>query len=247
MQNFDPIAILFAPIIDRFIYPMFQKYHIKFRPIARINFGLIVASMSMLYASVLQHFIYLAGPCYEHPLECPAAIGPGGVATGNKIHIAIQTPAYMLIGISEIFVSVTGLEYAYMKALPTMKSFVQAMYLLTNAFGYAIGEAFIPVVGDPQVQWLFVGLCVGSFTVGCIFWLLYRKLDTKEDEMNALDAKHDDLEVKRVLNSTGIYGDHHLAAHGVRSLEGWKMSRSELEWECQKMARVKAEDLTRRI
>ncbi|TVY81439.1 Peptide transporter PTR2, partial [Lachnellula suecica] len=203
MQNFDPIAILFfAPIIDRFIYPALQKYHIKFRPIARISFGFIVASMSMLYAGVLQHFIYKAGPCYGHPL-CPLS-EVDGTNIGNNIHVAIQTPAYMLIGISEIFASVTGLEYAYMKAPPSMKSFVQAMYLLTNAFGYALGEAFIPLVGDPQVQWLFIGLCVGSFSVGVLFWILYHPLDRKEDQINSLDAKRNDLDNKQALAATGV-------------------------------------------
>lgn len=113
----------------------------------------------------------------------------------------------MLIGISEIFASVTGLEYAYMKAPPSMKSFVQAMYLLTNAFGYAIGEAFTPLVGDPEIMWLFVGLCVGSFLVGCLFWVLFHKYDSREDEVNALDAKHDDLLNKQALNDAEHYGE----------------------------------------
>jgi proton-dependent oligopeptide transporter, POT family len=87
-QNFDPIAILFfAPIMDRLVYPLLQKYHIKFRPIARISFGFIIASMSMLYAGVLQHFIYKAGPCYAHPL-CDASI-VDGVNIGNNIHMEL--------------------------------------------------------------------------------------------------------------------------------------------------------------
>ena len=32
------------------------------------------------------------------------------ITTANDIHIAIQTPAYFLVGIAEIFASVTGLE-----------------------------------------------------------------------------------------------------------------------------------------
>ncbi|KAH6683382.1 putative peptide transporter PTR2 [Halenospora varia] len=202
MQNFDPIAILFfAPILDQIVYPFFQKHHIKFRPIARISFGFIVASLSMCYAAILQHYIYKSGPCYDRPLCDLSEVN--GVNIGNNIHIAIQTPAYMLIGISEIFASVTGLEYAYMKAPPSMKSFVQAMYLLTNAFGYAIGEAFTPLVGDPKIMWLFTGLCVGSFCVGCLFYGLFRKLDSKEDEMNMLDAKHEELENKAALARAG--------------------------------------------
>lgn len=155
----------------------------------------------------MQHYIYQAGPCYGHPLECPAALEGTDVARPNNIHIAIQTPAYMFIGISEIFASVTGLEYAYMKAPPSMKSFVQAMYLLTNAFGYAIGEAFTPLVGDPEILWLFTGLCVGSFCVGVLFWVLFHKYDEMEDVVNSLDAKHDDLLNKNALNDTAVYDE----------------------------------------
>ena len=38
--------------------------------------------------------------------------------------------------------------------------------------------------------------------MGVQFYALYRKLDSREDEMNTLDAKHDDLE-KRALGETG--------------------------------------------
>jgi proton-dependent oligopeptide transporter, POT family len=90
-QNFDTISILFfAPILDRFVYPSFQKHPIQLRPIASISFGFIIASMSMLYAAVLQHYIFKAGPCYDHPLEYPAAVGSDGVARGINIHIPIR-------------------------------------------------------------------------------------------------------------------------------------------------------------
>ncbi len=75
MQNFEPIAIIFfASILDRIIYPIFPRYRIKFSPINQISFGFIVGSVSMLYAAVLQHFIYKSEQCYEHPLQCLVAI-----------------------------------------------------------------------------------------------------------------------------------------------------------------------------
>ena len=92
-----------------------------------------------------------------------------------------------------------------MIAPPSMKSFVQYLYLLTNAFGYALGEAFTPLVGDPDILGMFVGLCGGSFGVGVIFWLLYHKLDYKEDEINMLDARAEDTEAKgeKIREATG--------------------------------------------
>lgn len=186
MQNFDPISIIiFIPILDRLVYPLLQKLHIPFLPVSRITVGFVVASLAMMYAAIVQHLIYSAGPCYEAP-HCPAS-EVDGVATGNRVHIAVQTPAYVLIGISEIFASVSGLEYAYTKAPPTMKSFVQSMYLLTNSFGSAIGMALTTVAYDPAILWMFVGLCGASFGAGIIFWIIFHNLNAKEEALNTLD------------------------------------------------------------
>ncbi|KIW20942.1 hypothetical protein PV08_01521 [Exophiala spinifera] len=191
MQNFDPIAIIvFVPVLDRWVYPLLRKMRIPFPPINRIVLGFWVASLAMAYAAIVQHLIYVSGPCYDQPL-CDASI-VDGVAQGNNIHIAIQTPAYMLIGISEIFASVTGLEYAYTKAPPSMKSFVQSMYLLTNAFGSALGEALTPVAYDPAILWMFVGLAGASFGAGCLIWILFHHLNAQEEELNDLDSDVDD-------------------------------------------------------
>lgn len=185
MQNFDPIAIIvFVPVLDQLIYPAMRKARIPFPPINRITLGFWVGALAMMYAAIVQHLIYSAGPCYDHPLCAASEIN--GIAQGNRIHIAVQTPAYMLIGISEIFASVTGLEYAYTKAPPSMKSFVQSLYLLTNAFGSAIGEALVPVAYDPAILWMFVGLSVSSFVAGCLVWVIFHKLNDAEEDMNAL-------------------------------------------------------------
>lgn len=191
MQNFDPISIIvFIPILETLIYPLMRRLHIPFRPITRISLGFIVASLAMMYAAIVQHLIYIAGPCYEHP-NCPASV-VNGTTRGNNIHIAIQTPAYFFIGLSEIFASVSGLEYAYTKAPPSMKSFVQSMYLLTNAFGAALAEALTPAAYDPAILWMFTGLACAAFCAGIIFFLVYRGLNSQEESMNALDADDPD-------------------------------------------------------
>lgn len=191
MQNFDPIAIIvFLPVLDRLVYPLLRKRGIPFPPINRIVAGFWFASLAMVWAGVLQYYIYKAGPCFKSPL-CDADV-VDGVHMGNDIHIAAQTGAYMLIGISEIFASVTGLEYAYTKAPPSMKSFVQSMYLLTNAFGSAISEGLNPVLIDPKVQWMYVGLAISSFVAGGLIWILFHHLNEAEEEMNALEKDYGD-------------------------------------------------------
>jgi proton-dependent oligopeptide transporter, POT family len=94
----------------------------------------------------------------------------------------------MLIGISEIFASATGYEYAYTKAPPRMKSFVQSLFLLTNAFGSALGEAFVPAAFDPAILWMYVGLACGTFAVGVLIWVLFHHLNDREEEMNYIEG-----------------------------------------------------------
>ncbi|KAM0513126.1 hypothetical protein ACHAPE_008164 [Trichoderma viride] len=189
MQNFDPISILiFTPILDLFVYPNLRKAGINIRPIARITLGFIFTSLCLGYAAIVQHLIYSSGPCYKDPLNCPAGT-VDGQAVPNNIHIAVQAPAYVFVGLAEIFISVTGLEYAYTKAPPTMKSFVQSLYLFTNAFGSAISEALVSVSKDPDFVWMYTGVSVTSFIVAIVFFFLFNHYDKMEDESFELDRE----------------------------------------------------------
>ena len=189
MQNFDPIAIIvLIPILDRFIYPAMQKMHIRFLPISRITLGFVVAALGVAYAAIVQHLIYAAPPCYS----APGCMVNGEEVDQNDVHIAIQTPAYVFIGVAEIFLNISGLEYAYTKAPLSMKSFVQSMYLLTNAFGSAIGLALVPVTSDPKILWMYTGLAIASVITAVVFWVLFHHLNAEEDRMNALEADQEE-------------------------------------------------------
>ena len=60
------------------------------------------------------------------------------VTSPNSIHILWQFPQYFVITASEVMFSVTGLEFSYSQAPKSMKSVVQAAWLLTVAFGNII-------------------------------------------------------------------------------------------------------------
>ncbi|KAF4120957.1 proton-dependent oligopeptide transporter, POT family, partial [Geosmithia morbida] len=187
MQNFDPVSILiFTPLLDRFLYPLLRRWGVELRPIARITIGFWLAALCLAYAAIVQHIIYSAGPCYDKPGACPAGMD-GQTALPNHVHIAIQVPAYIFIGVSEIFISVTGLEYAYTKAPPSLKSFVSSLYLFTNAFGSALSEALVSVAVDPKFTWMYTGVACFAFVTGIVFWLIFHHYDAQEEEMYALD------------------------------------------------------------
>lgn len=214
MQNIDPIAIIiFIPLCDKLLYPGLRRIGIQFKPITRITWGFYFAAASMAYAAGVQKLIYEAGPCYEAPLAC-AASDDGSIP--NRVHVAIQTPAYVLIGLSEIFASITGLEYAFTKAPPSMKSFVQAMFLLTSAIGSALAIALSPTAVDPKLLWMYTGLCVATVIAGVAFWFCFKKYNYTEDEMNNME----DDGVKAVKASEVTTVAHSQALQRARSATG---------------------------
>ncbi|KAI9722822.1 MAG: peptide transporter ptr2 [Chrysothrix sp. TS-e1954] len=204
MQNIDPIAIIvFIPILDRLVYPGLRKRGIAFKPITRIFYGFICGSFAMAYAAIVQHLIYSNGPCYDAPLACDAAQLPDGGAIPNHIHVAIQTPAYVLIGLSEIFAVTTAYEYAYTKAPLAMKSFVTSMFLLTNAGGSALAIALAPTAEDPKLTWMYTGLGVACFIAGLMFWGLFSRYNKVEDSLNEMEA-HGELQLVAGNQAQGL-------------------------------------------
>ena len=176
MGNIDPITIIvFIPVLDRLIYPYLRKVGIAFEPITRIFWGFILGAAAMAYAAIVQQIIYSAPPCYDHPLRCPAGKLPDGSYKHNNVHVAVQAPTYFFIAISEIFANVTGLEYAYTKAPPSMKSFIMALFMLTSAFGAALAAAIAPFAKDPNLVWLYTGLSIATLCTGLLFWVSFRK------------------------------------------------------------------------
>jgi len=53
----------------------------------------------------------------------------------NQVNILWQLPQYFVITFAEILISITGIEFAYSQAAPSMKSVVQAIWLFTVALG----------------------------------------------------------------------------------------------------------------
>ena len=94
----------------------------------------------------------------------------------------------MLIAFSEIFTSITGLEYVVTKAPKNMRSLVMSVFLFMSAISAAIGEAFVSLSEDLLLLWNYDVMGVLAFVAGCLFWLQYRHLDAQE--LNNLAKGH---------------------------------------------------------
>ncbi|XP_030066123.1 solute carrier family 15 member 2 [Microcaecilia unicolor] len=88
--------------------------------------------------------------------------------SANNIHIAWQIPQYVLISAGEVMFSITGLEFSYSQAPPSMKSVLQAGWLLTVAFGNLIVLIIAQTVA--LEQWAEFALFAGLLFVVCIIF-----------------------------------------------------------------------------
>ena len=157
MANIDPItAIILVPILDRMTYLILGRLKLSFPPLIKITWGFILCGLEMAYAAVIQHLIYLAPPCFEHPRSQDCMEGK----LPNQIHVIPQTPAYILIALSEIFAVTSGYEFTFTNAPVSMKRFVTPLFLSTPAAGSIMAIIIAPLTAGPKVLWMYVGLSV---------------------------------------------------------------------------------------
>ncbi|KAJ8117652.1 hypothetical protein OPT61_g1203 [Boeremia exigua] len=163
------LGLYSAPRLHRVVvYPGLRKMKIDFDPISRIFAGFLLASISMVYASVLQHFIYTSEP--------------------KSVHVWIQGPAYILVALSEAFIIITGLELAFTQAPKNLRSFISALFWVTIGVAAAICIALSPVSQDPHLVWMYGSLAVVGFVAGCLFFICFRKDRRRSTEAVILEA-----------------------------------------------------------
>ncbi|KAF9091639.1 peptide transporter ptr2 [Mortierella sp. GBA35] len=186
VNNIDPIVlIIFIPIFDKVIYPGFRRMGWELKPIVRISLGFFFCALAMAWTAIVQHKIYSTGPNYECTL-CDENQTP------NDVSIAWQILSYFFIAISEIFASITGLEFAFTNAPATMKSVVMAMFLFTNCVGALLGFAFLPMAKDPLLLYMYSALGAAALVISFVIYWLFRDYDkTMSADKAALQAKYD--------------------------------------------------------
>ncbi|TFK71960.1 peptide transporter PTR2A [Pluteus cervinus] len=186
LSNLDPFAlIIFIPLFDVFLYPGLRRMGLNFTALKRITFGFMTGAAAMAWAAAVQHYIYKTNPCGNQAATCVDADGNPRV---SPLNVWIQTGSYVLIAFSEIFASITGLEYAFTKAPKNMRSLVMSVFLFASAVSSALAEAFVSLSIDPLLVWNYATMGVLAAIAGILFWFSVRHLDAKEDELNNLSA-----------------------------------------------------------
>ncbi|KAI9752113.1 MAG: hypothetical protein M4579_005751 [Chaenotheca gracillima] len=166
-------VVILLPIVTHGLNPVLRRTKCTFTPVARISLGFLFEALAMGYAAGVQALIYAAPPCYSQPLTCAAS---DGGRLPNKVSVAVQLPVYILEGLSEVFSNPAIYEYAFTVAPKSMKSVLQAVFVLTAAAGSGLGMALAPTYYNPALLVVYASLG-GAMLVCAIgtFCLLNRR------------------------------------------------------------------------
>lgn len=119
MNAANPLEIMiFIPLFDQVIYPTLESWGWDISPLRRMSWGMVLAAASFSVSGFVESTIQYRA---DNGLE--------------QISVLWQLPQITILAVAEIFVSVTGLEFAYATSPDRLKAFLMALFLLTTAVG----------------------------------------------------------------------------------------------------------------
>lgn len=164
VQAINPALILiFVPVFTYWLFPWLEKKKINFSPLRKIGTGFFIASLSFVIVALIQERIDV----------------------GLKPGVEWQLLAFFVLTIAEIFIYLTGLQFAYTQAPPAMKSTIMSLYLLTISIGnYLVSlinankaeKGFFTALQGADYYWFFFGMMLFS---ALLFIFVARKYKVK--------------------------------------------------------------------
>ena len=153
---FDSIVILLTvPLMDGVVYPLFERRGwVRLTQLRRIGIGFVLAICALVVAALVEQrrlALLRDGKVVENVIS-------GKHYKAADMSVFYLVPQYALMGLSEVFASITGLEFVYDYSPRSMRSVAMALYLVMQGFGAYIGTALVNVVDECQ-------------SPGCVKWI----------------------------------------------------------------------------
>ncbi|EAW20725.1 uncharacterized protein NFIA_112490 [Aspergillus fischeri NRRL 181] len=97
-----------------------------------------------------------------------------------------------MTALSEVLAYIASMEYAYTKALKSMRSIVTSLFLLTCTIGSMLGTTLLPISKDPKVLIEYASLSGVMLVTAVLFLLTFGKYNKIEEKMNMLNSGEGD-------------------------------------------------------
>jgi POT family proton-dependent oligopeptide transporter len=175
IQMLNSIFILLLIVgCNYVIYPVINRFF-PLNELRKIGIGLVVTAVSFLVSAWIE----------------------SRITAGFRPSIGWQVPAYLLLSLGEVMVSVTSLEFAYTQAPRRMKSVVMVLYLWAISAGNLFTALVHRFIANPDGTsklpgaWFylfFVILCTVTAVVYAFVVRFYRDSRHLQDEQAAAAA-----------------------------------------------------------
>ena len=151
------MVMILIPVTVFGLYPLLDRLGFKPTPLRRMTMGMFMAAFSFVAVALIQQAMDDRSP------------------TDDKIHVLWQMVPYLILTLSEVMVSITGLEFAYRQAPKTMKSVIMGFWLFTVTLGNLLVVLLAGFEGMTPVKffWTFAGLMAVAgalFAIGAHFY-----------------------------------------------------------------------------
>ena len=143
------IILILVPLLDRWIYPWVNGPTgcCKFGMLKKIGAGYFILAVAMVVAGLVEIW-RKATPTLDETSTCDDAVYI------SDLNVLWQIPQYLLVGVSEVFASITSLEFFSGQAPESMKSIVYALNLVVTGAGFLLSSLLVVIVDSWKPQWI---------------------------------------------------------------------------------------------